>query len=93
MHTLMVIGCGLVTLVVFVLIGRRLGGGSAAAAAKGAAWFIPAWLAAAAANLWIGVSRAGYTVDEELPIFLIVFGVPAAIAALTWWRFSRTRPA
>jgi hypothetical protein len=92
MHTLMVIGYGLVGLVLFVLVGRKLGGGSAAAAAKGAAWFIPAWLVAAAANLWIGVSRAGYTVTEELPILLIVFGVPAAIAALTWWRFSRTRP-
>jgi hypothetical protein len=49
------------------------------------------WLLAAAVNLSIGV-RHGYSVAEELPIGLIVFGVPAAIAVLFWWRFSRPRP-
>ncbi len=89
MHTVMVIGGGLVLLAFFVLIGRQLGGGTAAAAATAAAWFMPVWLVAAAINLWIGVSRAGYSVAEELPIGLVVFGVPAVIAAAIWWRFSR----
>jgi hypothetical protein len=31
-------------------------------------WFIPVWLVAAAVNMWIGVTRAGYSVGEEAPI-------------------------
>jgi hypothetical protein len=92
MHTLMMIGSGLVLLALFVLAGRRLGGGRTAAGARAALFFIPAWLAASTVNLWVGVSRAGYTVAEELPILLVVFGVPAAVAAALWWRFSRPRP-
>ncbi len=89
MHTIMVIGGGLLLLALFVLVGRQLGGGRAAAAATGALWFISVWFVAAAINLSIGV-RHGYTLVEELPIGLIVFGVPAAIAAAIWWRFSRS---
>ena len=88
MHTLIVIGIALVLLAVFMLVGRQFGGGGAAAAATAALWFIPFWLVAAGFNLSIGV-RHGYTVTEELPIALVVFGVPAAIAAAIWWRFSR----
>ena len=88
MHTVMVIGGGLVLLAIFLLVGRSLGGGSTAAAAKAAFWFMPAWFVAAAANLYIGTQH-GYSVAEELPIGLVVFGVPAAIAALFWRRFSR----
>ena len=88
MHTIFVIGTGLVLLAVFILVGRQLGGGSISAAATAASWFVPFWFAAAAFNLSIGV-RHGYTVLEELPIALLVFGVPAICAAVFWWRFSR----
>jgi len=40
------------------------------------------WVIASAANLWIGVARAGYSLTEELPIFLVVFGVPCVVAWL-----------
>lgn len=89
MHTIMVIGGGLVLLALFMLVGRQTGGGGTAAAATAALWFIPVWLVAAGINLWIGV-RHGYTVAEELPIGLVVFAVPAAVAAALWWRFSRS---
>jgi hypothetical protein len=36
--------------------------------------------------MWVGVARAGYSVAEELPIFLLIFGVPAALAILLKWR-------
>jgi hypothetical protein len=50
--------------------------------------FIPMWLCAAAANLSYGVLNAGYGVMEELPIFMLVFGVPAAVAlAIKWKRY------
>jgi hypothetical protein len=83
MHTVIVIGIGLLLLGVCVLVGRLLGG--AAAAASGALVFLPLWVVGAAVNMYIGVTRAGYSVSEEAPIFLIVFGVPAA-AALVGWR-------
>ena len=50
--------------------------------------FIVLWLLGAGINLWVGVSRAGYTLAEEAPVFLLVFGVPAAVAALLAWRWS-----
>jgi hypothetical protein len=50
--------------------------------------FIPVWLVAALINMWIGVSRARYSVAEELPIFLAIFAIPAVVAAFVWWKFS-----
>ena len=50
------------------------------------ACYIALWFVVAALNLWVGVSRAGYTVADELPIFLLIFGVPAAAAAGLLWR-------
>ena len=69
MHTLKVIAGGLILLAVCVLIGRTAG------AAK---LFIPLWLLLAGVNLWIGVTRAGYTL-----------AVPAAAALLLVWWLSR----
>jgi hypothetical protein len=81
-----VIAGGLVLLGLFLLAGRFL---NAAAPLPGMAtaarWFIPIWLVAAVINLWIGVAKAGYSVAEEAPIFLVVFAVPAAVALLVAW--------
>jgi hypothetical protein len=49
--------------------------------------FVVVWLIVAAANMWVGVAKAGYTVAQELPIFALIFGVPAAVAVLARWRF------
>jgi hypothetical protein len=75
-HTTKVILGGFVLLAICVLIGR----------ANGARLFLPLWLVAAGINLWIGVTRAGYSVAEEAPIFLLVFAVPAVVALLVLWR-------
>ncbi len=89
MHMLMVIGGGVILMGVFLLFGK-LWGGDAAGMALAARVFIPVWLLVAIANLWVGVSHAGYSVREELPILLVVFLIPAAIAALAIWRFSHS---
>jgi hypothetical protein len=88
MHTVMVIGVGLVSLAVFLLAGRAFGGGSPAAAARAVPWFIPVWLIATAFNFYVG-TRHGHSAAEELPIALVVFGVPAAAAFLFRRRFAR----
>lgn len=58
-------------------------------AATFATWaFVGIWLVATAFNLWVGVSHAGYSVREELPILLLLFGVPAVVALLVSWKFT-----
>jgi hypothetical protein len=37
--------------------------------------------------MWVGVTKPGYSVAEELPIFLLIFGVPALVAVVLKWRF------
>ncbi|HEX5004646.1 MAG TPA: hypothetical protein VFV65_04980 [Gemmatimonadales bacterium] len=89
-HTLKVLAGGLVLLGLFLLGGRMLSASAPALGMAGAVrWFIPVWLVAAAVNMWIGVTRAGYSVAEEAPIFLIVFAVPAAVALLVAWALTR----
>jgi hypothetical protein len=85
MRTVVIIAAGLAIFGVFALVGSRLGGGIQflGTAAK---VFIPLWLVAALVNMWLGVSRAGYSVAEEFPIFLVIFFVPAAVAAFAWWK-------
>jgi len=83
-RTAIIIAIGLLVLAVFVLLPRLAG--RPEWSATGAKIFIALWLAAALVNLWIGVSRAGYTVLEELPIFLLIFALPAALAAYVWWK-------
>jgi hypothetical protein len=75
-HT--VIGIGFALLGLSMLIGR-FAGGSSTAMAPAVPAFLPIWLIGAGVNLWIGVSKAGYSVREEAPIFLLVFAVPAAV--------------
>lgn len=81
MHTVIVIGSGLVLLGIALLTGHWTSIG----VAKAALVFIPVWLVLSVANLWFGVSRAGYGVSEEMPIFLVVFAIPSALAFAAWW--------
>ena len=45
------------------------------------------WAAITGANMWLGLNKAGYSVGEELPIFLLLFGLPVAAALLVKWRW------
>ena len=48
--------------------------------------FVGIWFVAAGVNMWLGVTRAGFSVEQELPVFLVIFLVPAAIAVLVKWK-------
>ncbi|MEZ0334840.1 MAG: hypothetical protein ACAI18_12585 [Gemmatimonadales bacterium] len=85
-HTIKVIAGGFLLLVLCLLVGRWLWG--TAGLATGARLFIPLWLVGAGINMWVGVTRAGYSVAEEAPIFLVVFLVPVAVALFILWRSS-----
>lgn len=89
MHMAMVIGGGIALLGIFCLFGK-LWGADTPSIALAAKVFIPVWLVIAVVNMWIGVTRAGYTVMQELPILFIVFAVPAAIAVIVAWQLTRS---
>jgi hypothetical protein len=82
-HTIIVIAGGLVLLVACLIAGHF-----AATVSRGALAFLPLWFIGAGVNMWIGVTRAGYPISAELPIFLLVFGVPAALGLCAWRYFS-----
>ena len=86
MRSAIIIVGGLLLFGIFVVVARFVGGTQAIVMA--AKLFIPVWLVAALINMWIGVARAGYSVAEELPIFLLIFAVPAVVAAFLWWKLS-----
>lgn len=87
MHSVMVIGGGLVLLLVALFLGRTIGGAGAASIALAVKVFLPVWLCVSWFNMWVGVSR-GYTVMQEIPFLFLVFGVPALVAAFVWWKFG-----
>lgn len=89
-HTIKVIAGGFVLLAVCLLIGRFLGGPTPATGlATAAKVFIPLWVIAAGIHMWVGVAKAGYSVADEAPIFLVVFAVPVVVALLVVWWLSR----
>lgn len=85
MHTVMVLLGGALLLAACLYVSRRASGRIAA----GSLAFVPLWFVVTAVNMWVGVTRAGYTVAQEFPIFLGLFGVPTFIALVIWWRTSR----
>ena len=87
MHTVMVMTGGLVLLAILTIVARKLS--KPAFAGKTVLAFLPIWFVLAGVNMAVGVLQAGYSVAEEAPIFLVVFGGPAAIAIFVWWKFFR----
>lgn len=88
-HTLKVIAGGFALLALCLVAGRLIGGaGQTAFLARSALVFVPLWLIGAGINMWLGVSKAGYSVKEEVPYFLIVFLIPTVVALLVWRRYS-----
>jgi len=86
MRTVIIILAGFIILAAAAFAARQFGGDKVMSLA--ALVFIPLWLTAALINMWIGVTRAGYSVGEELPIMLLIFAPPAALAGFLWWKFS-----
>jgi hypothetical protein len=88
MHTLKVIFGGILLLGVCLLVGRWIGGAVATVDVTTIKYFLVLWLVATLVNMWVGVSKAGYSIKDEAPIALLVFAVPAIVAIVIWWRFS-----
>ena len=68
-------------------IARLVASASASSMTIATTVFAAIWFVVAAANMWMGVSSAGYSFRDELPIFLLIFLVPVAVAVVVNWRF------
>lgn len=88
-HTIKVIAGGFLILILCLFAARMTGASGPHTYATAALVFLPIWLVGAAVNMWFGVVRAGYSVREEVPYFLVVFAIPAAVAIVIWWVCSR----
>ena len=88
LNTLKVIFGGILLLGVCLLVGRWIGGAVATVDVTTIKYFLVLWLVATLVNMWVGVSKAGYSIKDEAPIALLVFAVPAIVAIVIWWRFS-----
>jgi hypothetical protein len=86
MRTLLFLLVGFLLLTASMLLGK-LFSSNYPGATFAATWiFVIFWLGISGANLWVGVAKAGYTLNEEFPIFLLIFGVPTVMAIFLKWR-------
>jgi hypothetical protein len=86
MRTALFLVAGLLLLAGSLLLGRLFSTNYPAATVAATLAYIALWFVIAGANMWVGVARAGYSVTEELPIFLLIFGLPAAAAIILKWK-------
>jgi putative effector of murein hydrolase LrgA (UPF0299 family) len=86
MRTLLFLLVGFLFLAGSMLLGKLFSSNYPGAIYAATLIFVTLWLGISGANLWVGVAKAGYTLNEELPIFLLIFGVPAIVAIFLKWR-------
>lgn len=87
MRTGLFLVAGFLLLAASLMLGRLFSANYPGATAMATAVYVVLWLVIAGANMWVGVAKAGYSVAEELPIFALIFGVPAALAIILKWKF------
>jgi hypothetical protein len=82
MHTIKMIILGLAVLMIFLVVGRSAT--TPRGIATAAFSFLSLWLIIAATNTYMIGADAGYSVTDEMPVFLFVFAVPALVAFVLW---------
>jgi len=87
MRTGLFLLAGLLLLAAVLLLAKLFSSNYPDAMRLAAIGYVALWLIIAGANMWVGVAKAGYSVADELPIFLLIFAVPATVAVLLKWRF------
>ena len=86
MRTGLFLLAGFLLLAASLLLGRLFSTNYPNATVAATVAYVVLWLVIAAANMWVGVAKAGYSVAEELPIFTLIFVLPAAVAILLEWK-------
>jgi hypothetical protein len=85
-RTIIFLVAGFALWAAFIVIAKSFFSASATAPMTATVVFIATWFVVAATNMWMGVAQAGYSFREELPIFLLLFLLPAAVAGLVKWK-------
>jgi hypothetical protein len=86
MRTLFFLLVGFLLLTASMILGKLFSGNYSGATFAATVIFVALWLGISGTNLWVGVAKAGYSLNEEFPIFLLIFGVPTIVAILLKWR-------
>jgi hypothetical protein len=86
MRTALLLIAGFLLLGAALLLGKLFSGNYPHATAAATVVYLALWFIIATANLWTGVTKAGYPVAEELPIFALIFALPAVVAIIVKWK-------
>jgi hypothetical protein len=86
MRTILILFAGLLLLAAITILTKLFHEQYPAGQSWGTYTFITLWFLITSFNMWVGVSKAGYTFGEELPIMLLLFAVPAIVAVLLKWK-------
>jgi hypothetical protein len=86
MRTGLFLVAGFLLLAASLLLGRLFSANYPSATVMATVAYVALWFVIAGANMWIGVAKAGYSVAEELPIFALIFVLPAAAAIILKWK-------
>jgi hypothetical protein len=86
MRTALFLLAGFLLLAAAMLLGKLFSTHYPGATFAATVGYVALWLIIAGANMWVGVARAGYSIAEELPIFLLIFGLPVAAALVLKWK-------
>jgi F0F1-type ATP synthase membrane subunit c/vacuolar-type H+-ATPase subunit K len=86
MRTPLFLLVGFLLLAACMLLGKLFSSNYSGATYAATLIFVALWLGISGANLWVGVARAGYSLNEEFPIFLLIFGLPTIVAIFLKWR-------
>jgi len=78
---------GFLFLAASLIVGKLFSANYPAGTTVATVLFVAVWFVIAGANMWVGVARAGYSVADELPILVLIFGLLAAVAILVRWKF------
>ena len=87
MRTTLFLASGFLLLAAVLILARLFSENFSSATVWATVGFIALWFLVTAANMWVGVAKAGYSASEELPIFLLLFGTPAVAALVLKWKF------
>ena len=87
MRTALFLLAGFLLLASFFIVAKLFSANYASATTWATIAFITLWLVVTGVNMWVGVNKAGYAAAEELPILLLLFGVPALAAIVFKWKF------
>ena len=86
MRTALFLVAGFLFLGGSLILGRLFSANYPGAVLAATVAYVAFWFVIVGVNMWVGVAKAGYSVMEELPIFLLIFGLPAVVAVLLEWK-------